>query len=47
MALIKCPECGHGVSDTADICPECGYSISDYVHQTKIKQKEIQFQANL
>lgn len=39
MALIKCPECGHGVSDTADICPECGYSISDFVHQTKIKQK--------
>lgn len=25
MALIKCPECGHGVSDKAKSCPNCGY----------------------
>ena len=25
MALIKCPECGHDVSDTAASCPNCGY----------------------
>lgn len=24
-ALIKCPECGHQVSDKARSCPECGY----------------------
>ena len=27
MALIKCPECGHTVSDMAVSCPECGYPI--------------------
>ena len=27
MALIKCPECGHDVSDTAASCPSCGYGI--------------------
>lgn len=26
MALIKCPECGHEISDKAKICPNCGYS---------------------
>ena len=25
MALIKCPECGGKVSDTAPACPHCGY----------------------
>lgn len=28
MALIKCQECGHEVSDTCDKCPNCGASIS-------------------
>lgn len=28
MALIKCPECGHSVSDRAPRCPECGASIA-------------------
>lgn len=27
MALIKCPECGREVSDTAKSCPSCGYFI--------------------
>ena len=27
MALIKCPECGKEVSDTAKKCPNCGYVI--------------------
>jgi ribosomal protein L7/L12 len=27
MALIKCPECGHDVSDKAASCPKCGYPI--------------------
>lgn len=26
MALIKCPECGKEISDTAKSCPECGYT---------------------
>lgn len=27
MALMKCPECGHDVSDKAESCPNCGYKI--------------------
>lgn len=27
MALIKCPECGGQVSDSAASCPHCGYSL--------------------
>ncbi|WP_432738853.1 zinc ribbon domain-containing protein [Maridesulfovibrio sp. FT414] len=27
MAIIKCPECGHGVSSRAYICPGCGYVL--------------------
>ena len=26
MALIKCPECGKDVSDTAETCPNCGFT---------------------
>lgn len=28
MAIIKCPECGRGVSDKAVSCPHCGFNIS-------------------
>lgn len=27
MALIKCTECGHMVSDKASMCPNCGCPI--------------------
>ena len=27
MALIKCTECGHEVSDKASMCPNCGCPI--------------------
>ena len=29
MAIIECTECGHKVSDKADVCPSCGYKVSD------------------
>jgi len=29
MAIIKCPECGHQVSDKAPTCPQCGVEIAD------------------
>ena len=29
MALIKCPECGNNVSDSAHRCPNCGYPMKD------------------
>lgn len=28
MALLKCPECSHDVSDKAVACPNCGYPIN-------------------
>lgn len=28
MALLKCPECGHDVSDKALSCPNCGYPMN-------------------
>ena len=31
MALIKCPTCGHTVSDKAKACPKCGEPIRGYV----------------
>lgn len=31
MAIIKCPECGHEVSDQAPICPSCGVKIAGNV----------------
>lgn len=37
MALIKCPECGKEVSDTAKSCPYCGYNVNQY---TKYQRKQ-------
>ena len=34
---IKCPECGHEVSDTAKTCPNCGFAVSDYVKSHKTR----------
>ena len=28
MAMIKCPECGHSISDHAPVCPSCGVQIN-------------------
>ena len=28
MALIKCPDCGRDISDTAVSCPNCGHPIN-------------------
>lgn len=32
MALVKCPECGKKISDTAPSCPHCGYEINVVGH---------------
>lgn len=29
--IIKCPECGHQVSDKAPVCPSCGVEIAGHV----------------
>jgi hypothetical protein len=31
MAIIKCPECGHQISEKATICPSCGVEIAGKV----------------
>ncbi|MDD6553525.1 MAG: zinc ribbon domain-containing protein [Prevotellaceae bacterium] len=31
MAIIKCPECGHQISDKAPTCPNCGVEIAGKV----------------
>ena len=28
MAIIKCPECGHQISNRAPVCPSCGVEIA-------------------
>lgn len=35
MALIKCPECHHDVSDSAIQCPNCGYAVKEHVEREK------------
>lgn len=36
MAMIKCPECGKEISDTARSCPDCGWENST-IRGTEIK----------
>lgn len=31
MAIIKCPECGHMISDQAPTCPQCGAPIIGHI----------------
>ncbi len=31
MAIIRCPECGHQISDKAPFCPSCGVAIAGRV----------------
>lgn len=33
MAIIKCPECGHQISDKAPVCPNCGVEIAGKIIQ--------------
>lgn len=35
MALIKCPECEHSVSDRAISCPFCGFPLREYLEEQK------------
>ena len=38
MALIKCPECGHEISEYANKCISCGYpmgKIKEILERTK------------
>ena len=35
MAIVKCPECGHDVSDRATACPCCGATRTPKPTQTQ------------
>ncbi len=41
MALIKCPECNHDVSEFAVSCPNCGYVITPKLPASRIKSNTI------
>jgi len=36
MALIKCPACGHEISDEAVSCPNCGHPLKSRSENTSI-----------
>ena len=35
MALIKCPECGKEISDSATSCPNCGIALNQTTQNSK------------
>ena len=39
MALIKCKECGHEVSDKASTCPKCGCPIDNQSNSLNVNNK--------
>jgi len=41
MALIKCPECGKEVSDTAKACPNCGAPIDTSIRCPKCGSSDV------
>lgn len=40
MALIKCPECGKNISESAESCPNCGLNIKQYLLQQKLNAQK-------
>jgi hypothetical protein len=40
MALIKCPECGRDVSESATSCPNCGHPIKQEVQNKTLVQMD-------
>lgn len=42
MSMVKCPECGHDVSDKSDKCLNCGYGVADHFRRIEWeKQNQI------
>ena len=44
MALIRCSECGHQISDQAIACPECGYPLNNSNSDTDKRLQELREQ---
>ena len=40
MAMIKCPECNHEVSDKASSCPKCGFGLASIELRKTIKENK-------
>ena len=40
MALVKCPECGKMVSDSAEACPDCGYAVKKYFDNIRLQEEK-------
>lgn len=36
MALVICPDCGHEISENADICPNCGFPLQKFLEENRI-----------
>lgn len=44
MALYKCPECRHKISETAETCPHCGFSFKAAdleIYKQKLEQRRL------
>ncbi|MBP3823139.1 MAG: SEL1-like repeat protein [Bacteroidaceae bacterium] len=41
MALVKCNNCGHMVSDKADVCPKCGASVTQTPVEAQPQQEAV------
>lgn len=44
MALHKCPECRHKISETAESCPNCGFSFKQAdleIYKQKLEQRRL------
>lgn len=45
MALVKCPECGHEISDRAERCPHCGYPMKNHTQPPIYQQPPVNYSA--
>ena len=44
MALQRCPECRHKISESAQSCPHCGFSFSAQdleIYRQKLEQRRL------
>ena len=44
MALQRCPECRHKISESAQFCPHCGFSFATQdleIYRQKLEQRRL------
>ncbi|NBI12355.1 zinc-ribbon domain-containing protein [[Haemophilus] felis] len=44
MALQRCPECRHKISESAQACPNCGFSFDEenlQLYREKLEQRRL------